>query len=98
MSLPVVLTYEAETDFDAAADWYQAHGDLGARFTTHVREALNRIGQMPESYAVHHRDIRRAQVRKFPYNVFFRLHADRVEVIAVLHGCRDPAAWKSRAF
>ena len=50
MSLPVVLTHEAEADFDAAADWYQAHGDLGARFTTHVREALNRIGQMPESH------------------------------------------------
>jgi len=48
-------------------------------------------------YAAIHRDTRRAKVRKFPYNVFFRVQADRVEVIAVLHGRRDPSVWKGRA-
>ena len=28
MSLPVVLTRDAEADFDTAADWYQEHGAI----------------------------------------------------------------------
>jgi plasmid stabilization system protein ParE len=55
-----------------------------------------RIGQMPEIHAVLHRDIRRAKVKKFPYNVYYRVRPDRVEVIAVLHGRRDPSIWKNR--
>jgi len=29
--------------------------------------------------------------------VFYRAHADRVEVIAVFHTRRDPAIWQGRA-
>ena len=97
MSLPVVLTPEAAADFDDAADWYEEQASLGAKFTAHTREVLNGIGRMPELHRVIHGDIRRAKVRKFPYNVFFRVHTDRVEVIAVLHGHRHPSVWQSRA-
>jgi len=48
MNLPVVLTPEAEADFDATADWYQEQAGLGATFTAQVREVLNRIGRMPD--------------------------------------------------
>ena len=97
MSLPVVLTLEAEADFDTAADWCEEQASLGAKFTAQVREALKLIGRTPELHAVLHRGIRRAKVQKFPYNVYFRVQVDRVEVIAVLHGRRDPSVWKSRA-
>ena len=97
MSLPVVLTAEAEADFDEAADWYEQQAGRGTKFTLQVRQALARIGLMPELHAVLHRDIRRAKVQKFPYNVYYRVRPDRVEVIAVLHGRRDPSVWKNRA-
>ena len=54
MNLPVVLTRDAEMEFDAAADWYEGQAGLGAKFTVRVREALNRIGKTPESSAVLH--------------------------------------------
>lgn len=97
MSLPVVLTAEAEADFDAAADWYQEKAGLGARFTARVREALNRVGQMPEVHAVLQGEVRRAKVATFPYGLDYRVRVDRVEVIAVLHNRRDPSVWKGRA-
>ena len=97
MSLPVVLTVDAAADFDAAADWYEQQARLGAKFTLRIREALLRISQMPELRAVLYRDIRRARVEKFPYNVYYRVRPDRVEVIAILHGRRDPSVWRSRA-
>ncbi len=84
-------------EFDTAADWYEEQDELGAKFTACVRAVLEQIAQMPESRAIIYRDIRRAGVRRFPYNVFYRVHVDRVEVIAVLHGRRAPSVWKSRA-
>jgi hypothetical protein len=38
MNLPVVLTPEAQTEFDEAADWYEQQAGLGAAFTANVRE------------------------------------------------------------
>jgi len=34
--------------------------------------------------------------RRFPYGIYYRVYADRVEVIAVQHSRRDPADWQSR--
>lgn len=96
MNLPVVLTLDAETDFDTAADFYQQQAGLGDRFTDSVRQSLRAIGQMPESHAPLHRDVRRTKVRPFPYIIYYRVRPDRVEVIAILHGRRDPSVWKDR--
>ncbi len=85
MTLPIVLTREAEAEFDEAADWYEQRAGLGATFTALIRDILNRIGAMPELHAVVHQDVRRAVVKKFPYNIYYRVRADRVEVIAVFH-------------
>jgi toxin ParE1/3/4 len=97
MRLPVVLTQDAEADFDTAADWYQMRAGLGEKFTAHVRATLDRIAQMPELHPILYRGIRRVRVRKFPYCIYYRVQTDRVEIIAMLHGRRDPSAWRSRA-
>jgi toxin ParE1/3/4 len=90
VSLPVVLSRDAERDFDSAADWYQHKAGLGARFTKHLRDVFDRIARMPELHAIVHRDVRCARVRRFPYNIFYRVRGERIEVIAILHGHRDP--------
>ena len=33
MSWPIVLTDEAQAEFDEAADWYEAQAGFGASFT-----------------------------------------------------------------
>jgi plasmid stabilization system protein ParE len=62
MSFPVVLTVEAERDFDAAADWYEEQAGLSAEFTARVRDIVNHIGEMPELHSVLHRNFRRAKI------------------------------------
>lgn len=97
MNLPVILTPEARSDFDRAADWYEDQAGLGLRFTAHVRQALDRIGLMPEAPRTLYRDVRRAKVQRYSYYIYYRVQSDRVEVLAVLHGRRDPSVWKGRA-
>jgi plasmid stabilization system protein ParE len=40
--------------------------------------------------------VRRGKVRRFPYVVYYRVLADRIEVIAVLHAARNPQTWQDR--
>ncbi len=97
MTLPVVLRAEAEAEYEAAFDFYEAlQPGLGPAFAARVRECLSRIAANPKLYAVVLDDIRQSLVRKFPYFVCFRERPADVEVIAVMHTSRDPGAWQSR--
>jgi hypothetical protein len=51
---------------------------------------------MPESHGIVWMNVRAARLRRFTYVVYFRVHIDRVEVLAVVQGNRDAAAWQSR--
>src|SRR3954469_19385259 len=98
MSLPVILRPEAMQDLQDARDWYeQQRAGLGATFATRAATALDGIEQFPESHGVIWQDVRAAPVRRHPYVIYYRVLADRVEVLAVLHARRDPSAWQSRA-
>src|SRR5689334_6507667 len=97
MSLPVVWRGAAQREYGEAFDWYEAQNPgLGVRFAAEVRQALQRIRDMPLMYRRVRKDVRRGPVNGFPYGVFYRPHADRIEVIAVFHARRNPAVWQAR--
>lgn len=97
MSLPLIFRPEAQADLLAARDGYELQrGALGTAFMDAVDALLTRIQATPELYAAAHKGVRRAKVRRFPYVVFYRLLTDRIEVVAVLHGSRDPQVWQDR--
>jgi toxin ParE1/3/4 len=97
MTLPVTLRPEAALDVLSAEEWYERQrSGLGQRFLDQVSQAFGRIADMPEMYAIVCKGVRSCRLRKFPYMVYYRVLADRVEVLAVIHGSRDPAVWKSR--
>ena len=67
-------------------------------------DALKGLGEMylkkarwPELHGVVWRNVRALRLRKFTYVVYYRVHDDRVEVLAVMHGSRDASAWQARA-
>lgn len=98
MSLPIVLRPEAETDLVEARGWYdQQRAGLGEAFADAVGEFFTRIEAAPEIYPAVLSNVRRGKLRRFPYVVFYRALADRIEVVAVLHGSRHPHIWKQRA-
>jgi hypothetical protein len=65
MNYALVLRPEVREELNEAYIWYEQKLGLGDEFLDCVDETLNRISQMPESYAVAHRDVRRALVRRF---------------------------------
>jgi plasmid stabilization system protein ParE len=98
VSLPVVLRPEASRDAEEARDYFESlRPDLGQAFLDRLNDVLGHIGAMPELYGVAWRNVRAARLRQFTYVVYYRIHDDRVEVLAILHGARDASAWRRRA-
>jgi plasmid stabilization system protein ParE len=98
MTLPAVLSPEAEADLDDAAAWHERRSNgLGAQLVSEVRSALERVVDQPLGYPELRPGVRRAQVRRFSYGIFYRVRAGRVEVIGIFHDRRSPRVWQSRA-
>ncbi|MDQ1639630.1 MAG: toxin ParE1/3/4 [Pyrinomonadaceae bacterium] len=97
MSRRIVLRPEAQADLLQARDWYaQEDSELAEAFVGSFEAIIARIGAMPELYPLVLKNARRGKLRRFPYLVYYRLFSDRVEVIGVLHGSRDPRVWQQR--
>jgi plasmid stabilization system protein ParE len=97
MSLPVVLRPEATKDTAEAIGYFDAlRPGLGQAFLIQVQDVLLRISGMPEIHGIVWRNVRAARLRRFTYVVYYRVHEDRLEVLAVVQGNRDAAVWQSR--
>ena len=97
MSLPVVLRDEAQAEFDEAFDYYETQRagrsvDFGHVCRTYSIASL----RTPEFHATVLSDVRKTVVSRFPYCVYYRADAARVEIIAVFHTSRDPSIWQAR--
>ena len=98
VTLPIVLREEAEIEFDEAFDWYESKREgLGREFVLEVQKAFDQLAINPGLQPKSFREIRKKVIRRFPYCIFFILHEDRLEVLAIFHTSRDPAIWLSRA-
>jgi plasmid stabilization system protein ParE len=96
--LPVILRPAAEADVDRIrTDLDAVRLGLGDDFGSRLREVLRRIEHFPRMYGVVWRDVRAARLRRFKHVVYYVVLADRVEVLAILHGSQDTSAWRSRA-
>jgi len=96
--LPVMFEPPAQDELDSAYEWYEAQRPgLGDEFVAAVWTTIIRIRDRPDLYARTHKDVRRANVERFPYSVYYRVQSSRILVLAVFHGSRDPAAWRRRA-
>ncbi|MFN6571908.1 type II toxin-antitoxin system RelE/ParE family toxin [Dendronalium sp. ChiSLP03b] len=97
MNYVLVFRPEVQEELNETYSWYESQKPgLGDEFLDCVDETVNRISQMPESYVIAYRDIRRALVQRFPYAVYYRIVSSRVIVTAIFHSRRDPKSWQTR--
>lgn len=88
---------DAKAEADAATAFYKdKQPALAQRFLDDLEDAIQRIRRHPRSYRQVEGEIRKCRVRHFPYGVIYRVRADAVEIIAVMHLRRSPGYWKQR--
>ena len=97
MSREVVFRVVARNEYDAAVAWYEKErSGLGLAFQVAVDEALSRIAAHPTIFRLVRGPVRRAVLKRFPYTIYFLAELDRVVVLAVYHGSRDPTEVRRR--
>jgi plasmid stabilization system protein ParE len=88
---------EAQNEFVLAARFYENQRQgLGLDFTLTIQRTYERLLESPASGAPFGRRLRRVLVPKFPYGLLYRVEADRIYIIAVMHLQRRPGYWRSR--
>ncbi|MCE9531385.1 MAG: type II toxin-antitoxin system RelE/ParE family toxin [Planctomycetes bacterium] len=98
MNFPANFSPQAEADLDEAASWHERQSaGLGVELVREVRNTLIQVGSQPNAYPEMRPGVRRAQVRRFSYGIFYRVRADQIQVIGVFHDRRSPRVWQRRA-
>jgi plasmid stabilization system protein ParE len=94
----ISLSEEAQTDADAAIDWYIGEGAFIAAddFINEIERALGLLKQFPSLGEVGTQKARSFPLHGFPYSLIYCLQGDTVRVIAVAHHSRRPRYWAGR--
>lgn len=97
MSLPVVLTEDAQDDVADAHAWYEAQQPgRGDDFLTELQARFADIAQFP---LLHARVFRKTRVAALPtsqFIVYYRAEPNEVVVTAVQHARANPRTWQRR--
>lgn len=93
----VVFLDPAEEEMLEAAAYYEDRASgLGDHFITEVQHAVQRIIENPESSRLLKGNVRRRLLRRFPFGILYRIEADKIIIVAVMHLRRRPGYWADR--
>jgi plasmid stabilization system protein ParE len=87
----------ARDELRQARLWYEERSPLSAlAFEQEIVAAVARIAEAPLRYPVAEHGTRRLVLRRFPYNVFYRVGTEEIVIVAVAHQKRRPGYWAVR--
>lgn len=88
---------EALIEYAEAVQYYaRQRVEIAQVFISAIEDAVQRIRESPERFAVIDEDVRRRMTVKFPYGVLYTIEQGDILILAVMHFSREPGYWKSR--
>jgi toxin ParE1/3/4 len=89
----LVLHPKVYSDIDEIMGYYErvATPGLAEEFYSELRYFMTTAADKPESFSIRERDIRRANLRRFPYHFLFRIVGHEVRILVVRHHHRHPS-------
>jgi hypothetical protein len=97
MSHTIVFGSKIEADLIESFDYYEEQVDgLGYEFLLSVEAALYEIERNPLLFQKIYKNKRKANLKRFPFGVFYIVSKETVLILAVIHLTRDPQIWKTR--
>jgi len=88
----------ASIELDDAIEYYNIQSTgLGEKFLDEVLETIELILHFPQLWSKNSENTRKAVLRKFPFNLIYSMHKNKIFIIAVAHQNREPDYWIDRA-
>lgn len=77
---------KAEQDAVHAAYWYfdQEKG-LAEEFQSNIAEAIELIQKNPKAFPYYEKPLRKKNLSRFPYSIYYLVEPDRIVINAILH-------------
>jgi toxin ParE1/3/4 len=90
--MKLVIQPEVEADLELALVWYDVNvsPQAGDELLAEFERELDWICQMPEVHAIRKNGLRRVNMRRYPYGIYYRCDRQTIHVVAVMHHARDP--------
>lgn len=89
---------EFQTDLISAARYYEEQQPgLGGDFITTAKATVETIMAAPQRWPERSGGIRRLRLDRFPFLIRYRITADTVQFLSILHGARHPGTDSARA-
>jgi toxin ParE1/3/4 len=94
----IIVHPAATADLNNAAAFYseQANKQLGLALITELEKATSLLSGNPELGTPWVAGTRRFVLRRFPFNIVYRLFPDHLFIIAIAHQKRRPSYWQRR--
>jgi plasmid stabilization system protein ParE len=94
----IIVHPAATADLNNAAAFYseQANKQLGLALITELEKATSLLSGNPELGTPWVSGTRRFVLRRFPFNIVYRLFPDHLFIIAIAHQKRRPGYWQRR--
>lgn len=84
---------QIESDISRIMAYYEdvASSALADEFYAQLKVYFQKAADPPESYIAREADLRRVNLKRFPYHFFFRIVGDRVRILVIRHHKRRPS-------
>lgn len=94
----LVLHPKVYSDVSAIMEYYEhvASPALADEFYKELRHFIEKVTDTPDHFPVWERDIRRANLRRFPYHFLYRIGGDSVRILVIRHHRRHPSVGTTR--
>ena len=87
----------AQKDIEKAIEYYNDKREgLGDEFWYEAKNKLEQIEQDPNLYQIIKDETRRANLKRFPFGIFYVVRNFIVNVFGVIHHSRSPKIWQKR--
>jgi len=88
---------KAEEDIETSYTWYEERRTgLGHDFVLNLESGFEEILKDPYKFKVEYKSVRKHLIKRFPFKIIYIVEDQKVIIIGVLHGKRNPEIIKDR--
>ncbi len=99
MAYKIIVGFDAKNDIDKTVEYYENQSqNLGIDFYLEFISITDVIENFPERFPPKFTPCQRAQMKKFPYNIFFLVDDGNktIKILGVFHNRRNPESIEKR--
>jgi len=94
----IIISPEAESELIVSKEFYENKKEgLGKEFVQEIDKTIDKIVENPEQFPkVKRKQVRKANVNRFPFGVYFAVKDTIINILSVFHFSRNPKQLNKR--